>query len=1646
MSEVVDNRVVEMSFDNRQFESGVSTSLSTIEKLKNALSFENVGTGLESLYTTLGKGADLSGMTAAVDTVGQKFSALEVMAITALANITNSAVNYGKKLVSEFTIEPIATGFSEFELKMDSVQTIMAGTGESLQTVNGYLDELNKYADDTIYSFSDMTRNIGKFTNAGVKLEDAVMAIRGISNEAAVSGANAYEASRAMYNFAQALSAGYVKLIDWKSIENANMATVEFKNQLIETAVECGNLKKDAEGMYQILTENAKGDKTLELMDATHMFNESLSYQWMTTDVLVKTLGKYGDATTDIGAKASKAATEVKTYTMMMDALREAAQSGWAQTWEIFIGDFNEGKEVWTELSNVIGGVLDASAKARNGLLGDALTSKWKKVSSQIQETGISSNQLDETLKETLKANGYNVDKLIEKYNSLDTAIANGAISSDVFTQMMENLGEVYDKMDKESKKSIDGQALKSLVASSKLTGSTLSKTFKDLEKTSGRELIIDSLRNGLNALLEDVKLVKKAWRDIFPATTAEQLYAALEAVHKFSEGLHMGWRTADRVERTFKGLFAIFDMFGKIAKTVGRSFFGLSGDAEGFLNTVLDSTASIGDFLVALDEGFDKSGKFADATQKIADSIGMAIREIASFIKSVKTSYDEAGGGLSGVLNVAADAAERVLRLFGDIFKYITGKDISEFIDGDIRFLNQFNGMVQKVSSSVDNFFRNSAGDILMSSFYGAWTAVTAVGDAIQNTTQDIFDMGSAIKGSAIYNTLESIFNVVKGIAGSALSVIVKGVEKLGVALRGADASTIMDFMNAFLVGSLSFSIFKIGDTLDGLGDVIEGFTWKLKGTAIKEVAVSLAILSGALMLLSLIDPVRLGAATLALSVMTKELEGFSAFMRGDGVQSIRGFIGNADKASVLTTMMLSLAASMFIMALALKAVGGVEPDRLLGATAAISAVTAVMVGAVKLLSSGDSKSLTKGMTGLIAFALSLKIMASALKDIGEIEPENLERALGGLFALLVELGVFLGASSNINNMLKMGVALVGVGIGIRLLASAISVVGSLDPIAIAAGVAGLSAAMLAMIGFMKFLPKNMLSIGAGLIGVGAAMVLVGTAFRIFATVDPERLTSGFWGMGVVLAELVLALNGMRGTAGGAAALLLAATAITMLVPALLLLSTMSLGGILKSMIALGAALAVIGIGAAVLAPLAVPLLTVAEAMALMGIAIGAVGAGVFLLATGITALVATGSAGAVALMAAIEIIVTGIVTLLPTVATALAKALIQFIGTLIGGAAGLVSAVTELILAEADAIRQIIPAVLGVVVELFFQFVELLDENAPILAEAMVDILVAILQAIAGHMEDFTKAGCDLIIGLLNGIAEKLPDVIDAAFNVVISFINGLADTIENRHEEIYEAGHNLIMAVIDAIIDGIFAGIDTVKDAVLKIVDGIKELKEKFTEAGGHVIGGLIGGVEEKIEKVKSVGKWIGEKLLGGTTEALDEHSPSKEMDKVGLFAILGLTNSLEKNSDKVYDSSYEVGENALDGIRASMNGMTDILDGEVDFDPTIRPVLDLSNIQSGAAQMDSILGQQHAAAIYGSFQSRGITEAANTSILSGMMARLESKYNELVDYMSNSNPVPVNVNVALEGSTSKIFDVVVEENNRDMKMTGGKSRLR
>ncbi len=391
MGTTVDNRVVEMQFDNKQFESGVHTTLDSLKKLREGLKLGNAVKGFDELDRA-SKKVSLNPLINSADIVTRRLSTLGIIGMTALQNITNSAITTGKRIVSALTIDPVKSGFQEYETQINAVQTILANTeskGSTLKDVNAALDELNHYADMTIYNFTEMTRNIGTFTAAGVDLDTSVAAIKGIANLAAVSGSTSQQASVAMYQLSQALASGTVKLMDWNSVVNAGMGGQVFQDALKETA-------------------RVHGIAIDAMIDKEGSFRETLKDGWLTSEVLTETLSKFtGDLTesqlksmgyTDeqiagivkMGQTASDAATKVKTFSQLFDTLKEAAQSGWTESWETIIGDFDQAKTTLTKVSDTLGAIIQASSDARNNLLKGALGGRT-----------VTAEQFDQLLKES---------------------------------------------------------------------------------------------------------------------------------------------------------------------------------------------------------------------------------------------------------------------------------------------------------------------------------------------------------------------------------------------------------------------------------------------------------------------------------------------------------------------------------------------------------------------------------------------------------------------------------------------------------------------------------------------------------------------------------------------------------------------------------------------------------------------------------------------------------------------------------------------------------------------------------------------------------------------------------------------------------------------------------------------------------------------------------------------------------------------------------------------------------------------------------------------------------------------------------------------------------------------------------------------
>lgn len=1199
MGKTVDERIVSMQFDNKQFEQETKRTMSTLDKLKEKLKFKDSSKDLEDLGKSVKK-VDFHPMEKSLETVKVKFSALQVAGITAIQNITNSAMQAGKRILSSFTIDPVKTGFSEYEQKMGSVQTIMASTGESLETVNKHLEELNKYSDQTIYSFSDMTQNIGKFTNAGVKLDDAVLAIKGISNEAALSGANANEASRAMYNFAQALSAGSVKLIDWKSIENANMATVPFKEQLLETALAMGTVVKQGD-KYITTTTDANGSVS-DAFTSTTMFNESLSHQWMTTDVLIGTLKKYADANTDIGKKAYAAAQDVKTFSMMMDTLKESAQSGWAQTWEILIGDFETAKKLWTSATNFFSDIISKSAERRNALLKGALGEQgvgaWDAIIKRVNEAGISTSAFEERIKETAKEHGYSVDELIKNHKSLANCFKEGKLPvsiivetfkkyadgagkasaetaemmdklahfQDLFDRIwhgefgngqeridkmtaagydyataqqlvnkayekghilgykltMEDLAEVINNLSVAELKNIgyteeQAKAMKALAEEAEKTGTPMAELLESLTKPSGRFLLFDSLKNIATAFSRVFSSIKKAWSEVFKPLTSSDLYDVIAAFHKFTQALVMSEDTADKLYRTFKGVFSILHLGASIVKTVLVVALKTLGNILGVVgDDVLDVTAYIGDALTKFSEWIT-TNKF------LVKGVEFVVKVVTKLVKTIyeltKAFFQLPGvqKAMGKIKEVAKDVGLAIRDYFAEGIERI-----KEFLERTKQLEGGFT--FENVKKVLKDFYEN------VFKYFFNFGAITDWFKSFFGMLKDIFTKGFTAVSGWFVDNFSGVFDVAKNAFmkgfGKITDVFNWVKERLTDFSKFLSTMTMSDLVNILFSVSALKALKVMLDTLkmisgmfkslsgmfDAIGGLAKGLKFKAISQGIMSLAIGIGVLAASVFLLSKIETKKMWGAVGALAALIAAM-GLLVF----AVSRIKDF-SDIGKTGAL---ILGISVGCFLLVKALQTLIDIDIGEALKSAAIlvllIAALKSVVVGMVYY--SSDGKAAAKGALTFIGIALACRMLVNLLEDMQSM---NLKGTAGSLL-LLIGIMAGLALVAKACNGVKMGSAftIIALVLALKMILGTIEDIAAMDHKAIKDSlgiIAGIFASLSLVLVAAKFAGENAGKAGKLILATSIGLLIIAGVMKIIAGMSKEGLKQA----GIVIGSLL--------------------------------------------------------------------------------------------------------------------------------------------------------------------------------------------------------------------------------------------------------------------------------------------------------------------------------------------------------------------------------------------------------------------------------------------------------------------------------------------------------------------------------------------
>ena len=1690
MSKQVDERVVSMQFDNKHFESNVQTSLNTIDKLKQSLRFDGATKGLSNV-SAAARNVDMSSLGGAIETVRAKFSALQVMGVTALSNITNSVVNTGKRMVSALTIDPITTGFSEYETKINSIQTIMSNTaskGTTMADVTRVIGELNTYADKTIYNFAEMTRNIGTFTAAGVGLEESAAAIQGIANLAAASGSSSQQASTAMYQLSQALASGTVKLMDWNSVVNAGMGGEKFQEALKATAKEHGIAVDD------IIKKNGS-------------FRESLQEGWLSADILNETLqkftvegakeyadsmvksGKYTKEQADALIKEAQAmedaATKVKTFTQLWDTLKEGAQSGWSQTWEIVVGDFEQAKEMLSNVADTFGKIIGDSADARNKLLEGALGSQkvdsglWSKFVDDTKTNvdrvdGVfknmdgtyskSASALQKALTNTAKAHNIDIESMIEKEGSFEATLKNGWLTAELMTETLGKFN-VKNEESAEKLKTLSGyteeevNALIALGSAAEGAESPLSDIMASLNKPTGRELLIESFKNAFKGLSKIVVAVKDAFRDIFPPTTSEQLYKIIEGIHAFSEKLIISDETAENVKRTFKGVFALLDIGVQVIKAVVTGVAKFIGALAPAGRGILSFTAGIGDFVVKLRDSLKASDAFAKVTEKISQVLSVVASVIRVAVAIIKATV----GSLIKVMTPAIDKVKDFVTSISDTF--------SGFDKIDTSGLDKF---AEKIEIRFAPF--ETLGKVFKSVF------------------------GGVIK---IFQKIMPLFSSLGSFVGKAFGGL---TDTISTALQNGDFSSVLDLINTGLFGGLLVGIKKFIDSLtsvtdgagglldnikgilDGVKGSLEAYQSSLKANTLLKIAGAIGILAAALVAMSFIDSDKLTMSLAAMTTMFVEL--FTSMGIFQNIMSGKGFNSMGQTA----TMMIALSVSVLILSTAMTKLAKLDHDGIIKGLAGVAGMAAVLVTSAKVMSSSSGK-MIKGATGIIAFSVAIVILANAVEKMSALDTAELTKGLIGVGVLCAELAGFLKLANFDGAGLMKGVGIILLATAINILASAVGKFGSMDVNSLVKGLAGvgvvltelaiftkltsgstkiistaigltvLGAAMLifskaissmgnmsweqlgkgllsmavaltAVTVAMNFMPSNTILTGVGLIAVATALnilstalsnmgnmswegvakslialagglaiiatamhfmvaalpgaaamlvvapalILLATSLKIMGSMSLAEVGKSILALAGAMTILAVGMTAMIAALPGAAAMLVVSAALAIFAPVLKTLGSMSLGSIGKGLLALAGIFAVIGVAGLVLAPLTPVILGLSVAITMLGIGCTAISVSILLFSTALSALAISGTAGAAALVA----IVTSLISLIPVIIQQIGVGIISFANVISSGGPAILAALTTVILALVAAITTAIPPLMQAVGLVISELLKLIVTYVPQIIDAGIQLILGLLKGIRDNIGEITTVAIDIILNFISAIGEKIPDIVQSGIDLMLDFINGMADGIRENTDKTIAAVDNLMDSIIYAIkqwfghfiskgkeiigefIGGIknkyVAAKNAVKDCVSKCIDGIKEKFTNFKNAAKDLVEGFKKGIEEKVNSVKNAAKNMVSKAVDAVKDFLGINSPSRVFAEIGRYSDEGLAKGLSKFAGVVSTAAKDVGKDAMTSLSKPLSNISDIINSDIDIDPTIRPVLDLSNIRSGANAIDGMLSRR------------------------------------------------------------------------------------
>lgn len=1119
MSREVDERVVEMRFNNAQFESKVQQTMKTLTAFDKKLKLDGAEKGLEKISGVAEK-MNFTKLESAIENLGSKFSAMEVIGVSALARITSQAVDAGERLVKSLSLDQVTAGWNKYAQKTASVQTIMNATGKSITKVNSYLDKLMWYSDETSYGFTDMTQSLGQLTAAGGDIDKMIPMIMGIANATAYAGKGASEFQRVIYNLNQSYSQGYLNLMDWKSVELAGVATAELKQQIIDTGVELGKIKKGAVtvGTFGSTLSKKWADKEVmetafgKLADFTMAIKEGVdngTYK-NASEGIAALADQYDEAT----VKAFKAAQEAKSFSEAIDATKDAVSSGWLETFEIIFGNYDIAKGFWTDLTDSLWDLFAAGKDSRNDLLSGAFDNGW----TQMMKSGLSdvSDLLETGLYQGLSNVGVITDEDVEKAGSFGAAVGEalkkGKLSTETLEKALRGAGNGFSKMldlsDAELKKlgytrkEVENISSKFTKFFEKVDDGTLSiSDFADkMTQTSGREHLFNGILNVLNDISAALQPMKDAFNDIL-GPTSEGIYKALTAFDEFTGKLQLSEDTADKVQRAFAGFFSVIKMGLSFLKGVGSGIATVFTSLSPVGNSLLTLAANIGDYFVKLEQSSNITGTFSE----VLSTLSYILDKVAGGIQKVIDWIIELGTKTS----VVFDPIKAVGTWFENFISFITPK---------LKWLaDKIGEIFEELGSGVSGAFGNlntnavwgfaNAGMIagLVAGIKGFLAAFKDIGSTIKDTvggvTELLNKLGEAIaawKNNKNAETLKTIATAVAILAGSLVVLSMVKPERLAASV-GAMISLFIELLAALAIyDEITKKTKKVGN-----------------GTSSMVVmAAGVLILSSALKKIADIDSEKLVSSVIALGAVMAELVAAQI--------AISKWAPDGAKHAM---SMLVMAAAVRVLAGAIEQLGSLEWDEIVKGLVAVGGLLAE-VAAFSALSKFSELSVGKA-AGILILAAALAVLEKSVTAFSKMSLKQIGRGLAAVGGLLAEIAAFSFLSSFADHILSTAVAMTILSGGLLILSNAMANLGGMSLEQIGAALAALGGGLIEM-GIALTLVKGSLASAASFLIMAAALNALVSPLKTFSEMSLEEIGHGLLALGGAMGIFAIAVGGL--------------------------------------------------------------------------------------------------------------------------------------------------------------------------------------------------------------------------------------------------------------------------------------------------------------------------------------------------------------------------------------------------------------------------------------------------------------------------------------------------------------------------------------